>query len=124
MPVQGQYLIVNPSVSLEQRPLDQQTLRSIFSLQLQHWPDGSKIHLFVHPLKSDAHQTFVKSRLGLFPYQLTRSWDRKIYAGRADPPTIVYSDQEMLKKVAEVSGAIGYVNQLPQDEESHVVFIR
>lgn len=124
MPALGQYLIVNPAVSVEQQPLDQNTLRSIFSLQLQHWPDGSKIHLFVQPLKSQAHQTFVKNRLGLFPYQLTRSWDRKIYAGRADPPTIVQSDQEMLEKVATVSGAIGYVSQQPQNEEIHVDFIR
>ena len=40
---------------------------------------------------------------------MQRIWLRKQFSGRALPPQTVYSEEEILERVASVPGAIGYL---------------
>jgi hypothetical protein len=55
------------------------------------------------------HANFVKHVLGLYPRQLRRVWDRRTYSGTGQAPQQVGSMTEMLSKVANTPGAVGYL---------------
>jgi ABC-type phosphate transport system substrate-binding protein len=100
-------LVINPDVT--QESLSRNTLRSIFSMRKTQWPDGKPIHVFVMGDKNELHRRFTKELLGLFPHQLRRVWNRRIYSGMGQAPIRVESEQEMRKQIANTPGAIGYL---------------
>lgn len=84
-------------------------LQGIFGLKIKAWDDSTPITVYTTtPLKKD-HQNFCKYILGIFSHQLQRSWDRLVYSGRANSPTIVSSFDEMINAIANTPGAIGYI---------------
>jgi hypothetical protein len=91
--------------------LDSGQLREIFFLRRTNWPDGTPIRIFVLPDQEPLHIRFAKEILGVFPYQLRSAWDRMVFSGTGVPPTVVYSADEMRKRVEETPGAIGYLAQ-------------
>jgi len=112
-------VIVNRSVA--ENHLDQGIdLRAIFSLRTRYWADGELIHIFVLPDNNSIHQIFVKDKLQMFPYQLRRTWNRVIYTGAGQAPTIVYSVQEMVEKVNMTKNAIGYIDKEHKDESIYL----
>ncbi|MCW8886541.1 MAG: hypothetical protein OQK12_15035 [Motiliproteus sp.] len=100
-------VIVHPSVSVEN--LSRSTLRSIFTLRLTRWQDGSPVRVFVLPDNNPVHQLFSKRALGVFPYRLRQIWDRMIFSGIGKVPKQIESESAMLKAIAQTPGAIGYV---------------
>ena len=67
--VDGHYEIVTyPGVS--EKTLSVNSLRSIFSMHLKTWSDGTKIRVFVLPDDDQLHQSVSKEKLNVFPYQL------------------------------------------------------
>ena len=100
-------VIVNSSVPVD--AIDLATLRGIFGMNLKTWNDKTPVHVFVFPSDSRAHELFCRDFLGLYPYQLERSWDRQLFAGLGTHPTVVGSRAEMIEKIRTVPGAIGYV---------------
>jgi ABC-type phosphate transport system substrate-binding protein len=114
-------LVINPDVT--QESLSRNTLRSIFSMRKTQWPDGKAIHVFVMGDKSDLHRRFTKQLLGLFPHQLRRAWNRKIYSGMGQAPIRVESEQEMREQVAKTPGAIGYISEGYFDEQIRTIKI-
>lgn len=91
--------------------LSRSSLRAIFAMRLSLWPDGKRIQVFVLPDKSPLHRQFSKSMLGLFPYQLRKTWDKGVYSGTGEAPIQVADPAEMLDKIARTPGAIGYLLQ-------------
>lgn len=91
--------------------IDRAELREIFFLRRTNWQDGTPIRIFVLPDQDPLHIRFTKEVLGVFPYQLRSAWDRMIFSGIGVPPSVVYSVEEMRKKVEETPGAIGYLPQ-------------
>jgi hypothetical protein len=63
--------------------------------------------------KNPLHRQFAKQFLQVFPAQLRRSWNRRVYSGTGQAPLQVDDMQQMKQHVAETRGAIGY---LPEDE--------
>lgn len=103
------------------KALTAQKLRAIFTLRQQYWRDGTPIRLFVLPANHAVHQEFTRTALGLYPYQLQRSWDRLSFSGVAMGPTEVRSEQEMIAAIKTHKGAIGYINvSLSATEAQHV----
>lgn len=100
-------VIVNSEVSLES--LSKQYLLSIFSMRTRTWPDGMPVRVFILPPYQDKHRLFVKQSLGVFPYQLSNIWDRTVFSGAGQSPITVNSEAEMLQRVSQTKGAIGYV---------------
>ena len=101
-------LITNPSVIND--VYRTHTVRAIFGLRLTTWPDGQAITVFVRNSDSQAHLDFCRDILRMLPYRLSRNWDRLLFSGTGMIPETVTSDEEMLTRVAETPGAIGYIS--------------
>ncbi len=106
----AQEVIANPSLAEVSVKLN--ALRAIFSMRLRAWPDGTPVKVFVLDDDAKVHISFSKKKLQIFPHQLRYAWDRLVYSGTGQAPTLVASEEEMRKKVAATPGAIGY---LPED---------
>ena len=115
-------IIVNPAVS--EKTLSVNSLRSIFSMRLTTWPDGTKIRVFVLPDDDRLHQSVAKEKLNVFPYQLRSTWDRLVFSGTGQAPIKVNSSEEMLAKVASTPGAIGYLWRANINENVNVLQIK
>lgn len=66
--------------------ISEQFLREVFSGKMRHWPDGKAITVVVLKHDSPLHQSFIQLRLRMFPYQVQRLWNKRIYSGRVTPP--------------------------------------
>lgn len=87
-------------------------VRGIFGMRVRAWPDGAPLHVFVLDDAQPLHQEFCKSVLQMYPYQLRQNWDRLLYSGTGQPPVVVASEEELLQRVAQTPGSIGYVTAL------------
>jgi len=90
--------------------LSKNKLRAIFAMRTAHWADGSPIHVFVLEDDNTLHATFCKDILGMYPYQLRRIWDRQVFSGTGVAPITVKTEQEMVERVSQTHGAIGYIH--------------
>ncbi|MBL4630279.1 MAG: hypothetical protein JKY14_03665 [Paraglaciecola sp.] len=75
------------------------------------WSHGQAITVYVLENQHQTHQIFSTKVLGMFPYQLNRIWNKLVYSGLGEEPIKVHSEQEMLERVSQKPGAIGYVMQ-------------
>ena len=75
------------------------------------WSNGQAITVYVLSNQHLTHQLFSTQVLGMFPYQLDRIWNKLVYSGLGEEPIKVQSEQEMLERVSQKPGAIGYVMQ-------------
>lgn len=115
-------MISHPGVAA--RELNVNTARAMFGMRQTAWPDGTPVRVFVLPEQNPLHGSFCKEILNLYPYQLSQSWNRLVYSGIGQAPTVVASEHEMLAKVAAIPGAIGYVNKVTGNEPVHKITIR
>jgi len=88
------------------------------------WPDGHRITVFVLPRKHDLHLRFSKERLQMFPYQLDRIWNKLTYSGLGVAPIMLNTPEELLEAIRTTPGAIGYVEDVKDEEAVHVIKIR
>lgn len=108
--VKSDYLVVvHPSVS--SKSLTTLQLKQIYVLQVKKWQTGNKIKVF--SLKTDfpAYNQFVLSVLKIQPHQLTRLWTRLVFTGTGKAPVRVLTSNQMLNKVKNTEGAIGYIEK-------------
>ena len=115
-------IVTYPGVG--EKVLSVNSLRSIFSMHLKTWPDGTKIRVFVLPDDDQLHQSVSKEKLNVFPYQLRSMWDRLVFSGTGQAPIKVNSSEEMLAKVASTPGAIGYLWKANINENVNVLQIK
>ncbi len=115
-------VVINKGVG--ENILSANSLRSIFSMHLKTWSDGTKIRVFVLPDDDQLHQSFSKEKLNVFPYQLRSIWDKLVFSGTGQAPIKVNSTEEMLTKVASTPGAIGYLRRANINENVKVLEIK
>jgi len=121
-PVGAVEVVVN--TQLDVPALSRNQLRAIFSMRLTQWPEGPAIRVFVLNDNDPLHRAFSKQLLGVFPHQLRRAWDRKVFSGTGQAPLSVTSQQEMRQRVADTPGAIGYLPEEMIDESVHPITIK
>jgi hypothetical protein len=110
--------------SVNVRSLSSNSLRAIFGMRLQTWPDGTLIKVFVLADDAPLHNSFCKEKLGAFPYQMRQSWDRLVFSGTGQAPLRVSSAEEMFNKISSIPGAIGYLEKTKISERVNVLQIR
>lgn len=103
-------VIAAPDVVVES--IDRNYLLSVFSMRVTRWQNGDPITVYVLSDRDPLHHAFVKKHLKVFPYQLRNIWDRAVYTGTGQSPRVVDSVMDMLDKVAQTRGAIGYVDTM------------
>ena len=103
----AEVIVANSSVKDMQ--LTRNEARLIYTLRRTQWADGQPVRVFVLPDDDPLHASFVKHSLGLYPRQLRRVWDRRTYSGTGQAPQQVESTAEMLSRIANTPGAVGYL---------------
>lgn len=89
--------------------LDNSSLLDMFTLNTKNWNDGGKITVIDFKNDSPARSRFYAA-LGTSFSEMQKTWLRKQFSGKAQPPLLLASDDEILSKVASTPGAIGYVS--------------
>jgi len=102
-------IILNESVEFTN--LDSAYLNQIFAMQIRKWPSGQAIQVFILPSTSSLHRKFVIDRLQIQAHQLDRIWNRMLFTGTGKAPTVVDSEDAMLKMIQTTPGAVGYVSK-------------
>ncbi len=115
-------IVTHPDVN--ETSISKNYLRAIFSMRLRAWQNGVIIKVFVLPDDHKLHQDFSKEKLSLFPYQLRQTWDRLVFSGTGQAPTTVSSSEEMLTRITNTPGAIGYLETTYINDEIHVLQIK
>ncbi|MDQ7015020.1 MAG: hypothetical protein Q9N68_01455 [Gammaproteobacteria bacterium] len=114
-------IIVNSTVA---DTLPKRALRAIFGMRLGRWPESNhEITVFVLADENPLHAQFCKTTLNVFPHQLRRAWDRLVFSGTGQAPIRLSSEAEMLQRVANTPGAIGYLSKDKVDGRVHVLRI-
>lgn len=119
----GHFEVVTHS-TVNTRSLSSNSLRAIFGMRQQVWPDGTPIRVFVLADDSPLHNTFAKEKLNAFPYQLRQAWDRLVFSGTGQAPIRVSSSEEMFDRVASTPGAIGYLEKIKINGRVNVLQIK
>ena len=110
--------------SLDQRELTLGVARLVFTMRLLRWPDGTRVRVFVLPDSHPLHRAFAKQSLDLYPRQLRRVWDRHLFSGSGAVPVSVSTVDEMLKRVGETPGAIGYLPDGVANDSVRVIHVK
>lgn len=120
-PVKAMHVITHASVKIES--ITPAQLRRIYSIRQTRWASSTPITVFVLPSQHTIHKNFAKNTLNIFPYKLDRVWNKLTFSGLGVAPTIVQSQEEMLKAVSSTPGAIGYVDDLNKEVDVNVLNI-
>lgn len=102
-------VITHPDNPNSELPLS--SLRAVFSMRLNTWPDGSQVTVFVLPDRHPAHAHFSRTILKMLPYRLRREWDRLVFSGTGIAPIEVKDEADMKQRVASTPGSIGYLDE-------------
>lgn len=99
-------IIANSSVG--DAALSKDALKEIYTGKQSKWSDGTKIYLSAQK-KNATHKTFTKKFVSKSPSQFRAYWKKMVFTGKGKSPKSFNSDADIVKYVAETSGAIGYV---------------
>jgi hypothetical protein len=106
----AQTLIAHPGIGLSELSVNE--ARLYVTMRHKTWPNGQPVKVFVLADDAPLHRDVTKTVLGMYPYQLRRIWDRQLFSGTGQAPTVVANEAQMLQRVATTPGAIGYVEAL------------
>jgi ABC-type phosphate transport system substrate-binding protein len=98
-------IIANNSVPANS--IDMQTLARIYKLEQTKWPNGNTIHVFALK-RGTASVAMFHEFIGIDPLYLKKLWLRIQLTGEGQAPMIVGED-EIVDRVAETPGSIGFV---------------
>ena len=87
------------------------------------WHNGLAITVFVLPSQHQLHQRFSKEKLGIFPYQLDRIWQKLTFSGLGAAPIVIQTPEELINAVLTTPGAIGYAADGIEGGNTNVVNI-
>lgn len=85
-------------------------LLDFYTGDIKQWRDDQPVVVFDLKPRGEVKETFYKF-LGKSSSRMKSIWLKKMLLGEGDPPASMKSEQELLKKVASTTGAIGFVSQ-------------
>ncbi len=107
--------IVYPVINYQnkQTSISKNGLSAIFKMRLRIWNDGTTVTVFVLKDDDPIHKRFSKLILNVFPHQLRRAWNKAVFSGSGQAPIELENKKELIRKLEETPGAIGYLS--PED---------
>jgi hypothetical protein len=112
-------VVVHPKNSV--RNLGAGEIEAIFTTRRLDWPDGSRIIPFNFPARNAVRETFDRRALHLDPDEVARFWiDRRVRGGHP-PPRQIPDSRTMLRVIASLETAIGYLSSNEVDGSVRVV---
>lgn len=103
----GQVAVI-ANKSFKKDTISKSELLDSYTGDIKKWEDGQKVVVFDLDLKTKTKEAFYKF-LGKSPSRMKSIWMKRMLSGEGNPPPAVNSDSEMLKKIEETKGAIGFV---------------
>ncbi|MEJ2054812.1 MAG: hypothetical protein P8X42_12900 [Calditrichaceae bacterium] len=100
-------IIANKSVPLND--IDKNQLMDYYSKDIKFWENGEPVILFNLKVKNKAHENFYKF-LGKSSSRMKSVWLKKMLLGEGEPPEALNSEEEMLRKIINTPGSIGFIN--------------
>lgn len=108
LPLQAQVVIItHKSVSSPTQEIS--ALADIFTLNTKNWSDGTKITVVDYKNDTPSRARFYAT-LGMSAGEMQKVWLRKQFSGKATPPILLSSEDEVLARVAATPGAVAYIS--------------
>lgn len=100
-------VIANKDVPLDS--LSKTQLRDFYSCEMKQWNKQVAVTVVDLKLSSAAKDVFYKF-LGMTASRMKSLWLKKMLMGESSEPLAAKSEEEMVRKVASTSGALGFVS--------------
>lgn len=119
------YVVVNSTIKTFE--VSRNDLKNIF-LGRKKFLHGLKIKVFFLPLKSFTTKKFCDDVLGV-PHRLFRQQMKEfVHSGKRNLPRLAETNMQMLKKVANTPGGMGYISKgwvfIPKGKLVHILKIK
>lgn len=101
--------------------VDKAFIVKAFTGEAKNWPDGDTLHLLDQSEGSPSRAAFNSGILGKSDSAVKAMWAQKIFSGKALPPKVVNSDDDVKKAVAANKNAIGYISAAAIDNTVKVI---
>jgi len=101
-------IIVNPANP--DSALERSVVAALFLKKLTHWESGEAVLPVDLPLTSATREAMTEAIHGKSLAALRSYWQRKVFSGRGQPPSVVDTETEVVVYVMAHPGAIGYVS--------------
>lgn len=122
----GAEVIVH-SAPTEERLSASQSLKltNIFTRNTTKWSStGARITVFIRPINSIEHKTFVLQWLNLTNYRYKKLLQQNTFSGTASNVKTIYSDEQMMVIIKTTPNSIGYVGDyMVWNDDSEIAFI-
>lgn len=99
-------VIAHPEVA--QDTISKGQLLDYFTGDIQRWPDGKPVLVMDLGEKGETRNGFYRF-LGKRPSRMKSIWLRKMLSGESEPPESLATEEEVLARVAQTPGALGFV---------------
>lgn len=96
-------------------------VQRIYSGDMPAWPGGGSVAAFDLPEDSSVRAAFSSALLGRSVSSLRAQWAAKLFSGRATPPKVAGSDDDVKRAVAGNKNAIGYIKASNADDSVKTV---
>ena len=100
-------VIVNKTVP--QETMSEKDILDIYTLNWPRWDNGTRVTVFDLKREGKTKKAFYR-HIEMDEDELRRIWLRKQFSGKAMPPKIVDTEEDVVDRVANTPGAIGYVS--------------
>lgn len=102
--------------------LTQDEVINIFLGRYRKLPSGILARPYDLPAGDELRTVFYRKLVDKNPAEISAYWARLYFSGKTRPPEVSASAQELIKAVATVEGAIGYVERSQVDERLRIVW--
>ena len=89
--------------------LDNRQLLDYYTGEIQLWQTDEPVVVFDLKNQDKLKESFYEF-LGKSISRMKSIWMKRLLSGEGDPPESLKNEEEMLEKIAETPGAIGFVN--------------
>ena len=101
-------VIANPDVPVD--TISKEVLLDYYAGDINTWGNDQPIIVFDLKPRSDVKKSFYEG-LGKTTGRMKSIWMRRKLSGEGEPPEALPDEETVLKRVAETSGAIGFLHQ-------------
>lgn len=114
----GLVVIVNKA---NDNAVDKVLVAKIYRGEARSWPNGGAVAAYDLPEDNLLREDFDGAIVGKSEAALKTLWNQNVFTGKALPPKVGASDEEVRKAVAANKGAIGYIQSRNADDSVKVV---
>lgn len=101
--------------------IDRAVVRKIYLGSASRWASGGAIVALDQPEDSAPAATFAAKVIGKSVAAIKDIWAQNVFTGKAIPPKVLPSDEEVKRMVARSKNAIGYIKSSSADTSVKVI---